>query len=176
MILDRFENAERYFALHPLFPAAFAALRRLAAETPPPGRYPIASIAATPPGGKEASAHTLQSVSRTALPGDAPGATVIVETREGRGRAQSPLEAHRRFMDIQLTLSGEEEIGWRATAECARPPAPYDTERDIVFFADAPSVWLPVPPGHFAIFFPDDAHAPLGGRGLLRKLIAKVPV
>jgi beta-galactosidase beta subunit len=31
-----------------------------------------------------------------------------------------------------------------------------------------------VPPAHFAIFFPEDAHAPLAGRGMLKKAIVKI--
>ncbi len=151
MILDRLENADAYAALHPLFPMAFAALRRLAVGPDwSPGRRPLDAAA--------------------------PEAYVVVEVRDARGRADSPLEAHRRFIDIQLTVAGEEEIGWRPVAECAFPRGDFDVGRDIGFFADSPRVWLPVPAGYFAVFFPEDAHAPLAGRGALRKLIAKVPV
>jgi beta-galactosidase beta subunit len=33
-----------------------------------------------------------------------------------------------------------------------------------------------VPRGSFAIFFPEDAHAPLAGRGALTKAIVKIAV
>jgi len=33
-----------------------------------------------------------------------------------------------------------------------------------------------VPPDHFCIFFPEDAHAPLVGKGQVRKVIFKVAV
>jgi beta-galactosidase beta subunit len=33
-----------------------------------------------------------------------------------------------------------------------------------------------VPAGHFAIFFPEDAHAPLAGEGHLVKAVVKVAV
>lgn len=151
MILDRLENADAYAVLHPLFAAAFAALRRLSAASDlSPGRRPLDAVT--------------------------PEAWVVVEIRHARGRAESPLEAHRRFIDIQLTVSGDEEIGWRPLAECVNPRGDFDAGRDIGFFADPPLVWLPVPAGYFAVFFPEDAHAPLAGRGALRKLIAKVPV
>ncbi len=150
MILDRLENAARYAALHPLFPQAFAALRRMAAGPPlPPGRAPMDPAA--------------------------PEAYVVVESRNARGRADSPLEAHRRFIDIQVTVAGAEEIGWRPLRDCSRPREAFNVERDIGFFLDVPTVWLPVPAGYFAVFFPEDAHAPLGGAGALRKLIGKVP-
>jgi beta-galactosidase beta subunit len=34
--------------------------------------------------------------------------------------------------------------------------------------------WVAVPPGSFAIFFPHDAHAPLGGEGRVKKAVVKV--
>jgi biofilm protein TabA len=32
------------------------------------------------------------------------------------------------------------------------------------------------PPGTFAIFFPEDAHAPMAGEGLIHKVVVKVAV
>jgi YhcH/YjgK/YiaL family protein len=93
---------------------------------------------------------------------------------EGRGR-NSPLESHRRFIDIQYVLSGAEAMGWRHTEGLAQS-APYDAERDIVFYHDPPTVWASVPPGYFAIFFPEDAHAPLAGCGPIHKVVAKIAV
>lgn len=151
MILDRLDHAARYHGLHPLFAAAFDVLRRLSAEPPrEPGRCPMGPAA--------------------------PEAYVVIEARDARGRVASPLEAHRCFIDIQLTVAGAEEIGWRPLADCRHPREAFDVERDIGFFTDDPIVWFPVPPGCFAIFFPEDAHAPLGGQGPLRKLIGKVPM
>jgi YhcH/YjgK/YiaL family protein len=51
---------------------------------------------------------------------------------------------------------------------------PYDPQKDIAFFADRPDTWIHVPAGRFAIFFPEDAHAPLGGLGLLKKAVVKI--
>lgn len=99
-----------------------------------------------------------------------------VDLVDGRGRAGAVLEAHRKFIDIQCTVSGAEEIGWRDLASCARPREAFDAERDIGFFLDPPTAWCAVPPGYFAIFFPTDAHAPLAGVGPLRKVILKVAV
>ena len=84
---------------------------------------------------------------------------------EGRGRTDARLESHRRYIDIQLTLDGDEEIGWRPLSLCRAPVAPFDEQRDIRFYDDAPDSWVAVPPGRFAIFFPDDAHAPLARNG-----------
>jgi beta-galactosidase beta subunit len=47
---------------------------------------------------------------------------------------------------------------------------------DIEFYANSPTVWLAVPAGSFAIFFPDDVHAPLGTDGFIHKIVIKVAV
>jgi len=148
MVLDALARGERYAALHPAFARAFAFL----AST---------DLAALPTG-------------RNDIDGDA--MFVILDRQEGRGRDRARLEAHRRYIDIQLTLSGDEEIGWTPLAACASADGAFDETKDIVFFRDRPSAWVRVTPGSFAIFFPDDAHAPLAGQGPLVKAIVKIAV
>jgi biofilm protein TabA len=148
MVLATLDGAQRYAALHPAFTRA---LRYLAAT----------DLDALPAG-------------RTEIDGDR--MFVIVDRKDGRGRDGARLEAHRRYIDIQYTVHGEEEIGWMPIATCAAPAGPFDVDRDIVFFDDAPSYWIGVPRGSLAIFFPDDAHAPLAGVGALTKAIVKIAV
>ena len=148
MVVDTLANASRYAALH----RAFARALRYLAET---------DLDALPTG-------------RTDIDGDA--MFVILDRKDGRGREGARLEAHRRYIDIQYTIHGEEEIGWTPLAACAAPNGAFDTTKDIVFFDDAPSCWIGVPRGSLAIFFPEDAHAPLGGVGTLTKAIVKIAV
>jgi YhcH/YjgK/YiaL family protein len=148
MVLDTLDCAHRYAALHRSFGRAFRFLSETDLDTLGTGRSDIA--------------------------GD--DLFVIVERRDGRGRESARLEAHRRYIDIQYTIRGEEVIGWRPLFSCAAPEDAFDESRDIAFYRDQPSVWLPVPPGTFAIFFPDDAHAPLAGQGALTKAIVKIAV
>jgi biofilm protein TabA len=146
MILDRLENAERYAGLHPGFAAAFAWLKSADVGKLEPGRHAI----------------------------EAERLLVIIGHDEGRGRDRAKLEAHRRYIDIQLALTGRDEIGWRPAATCARVDMPLDVQRDIMFFADQPESWFALTPGSFAIFYPEDAHAPLAGSGEVRKAVFKV--
>jgi YhcH/YjgK/YiaL family protein len=141
MILDVLTEAGRYTSLHPAFARAFAFL----AST---------DLASLPEG-------------RTDIDGDR--LFVILDRKDGRGHDAARLEAHRRYIDIQLTLSGAEEIGWTPLASCTAPDGTFDDSKDVGFFIGTPSTWLRVAPGSFAIFFPQDAHAPLGGRGALVK-------
>ena len=94
---------------------------------------------------------------------------VSIDRVQGRGREGARLEAHRRYIDIQLTIDGLEEIGWKPIGDCVSTSEAFDAAKDITFFNDRPESWLSVPAGRFAIFFPEDAHAPLGGRGILEK-------
>ncbi len=146
MVLDTFVNAERYAGLHRRFGHAL----RFLAET---------DLASLPTGRNEIDGDDL---------------FVIIDRKDGRGHDGARLEAHRRYIDIQLTLRGDEEIGWTPLASCTAPEGDFDAAKDIVFFDDAPSTWLALPAGTFAIFFPEDAHAPLAGTGALVKAIVKV--
>jgi len=148
MVLDSLAQAHRYTSLHPAFARAFGFLTATDLRSLEQGRH--------------------------ALDGDR--LYVLLDHKDGRGREGARLEAHRRYIDIQLTIEGSEEIGWRPTAECQLPSGEFDETKDIGFFDDRPTTWLAVRPGRFAIFFPDDAHAPLAGRGLLKKAIVKIVV
>ncbi len=148
MIFDSTISAGRYAALHPLFPRAFDYIRTTDLRALAPGRYPIV--------GEDLFA--------------------IVEQVPGRTRAMAKLEAHRRYIDIQLVLEGIDEMGWKPLADCHNPVSEHNPEKDIRFFYDAPAAWIATPPDHFCIFFPEDAHAPLVSSGQVRKVIFKVAV
>ena len=148
MIFSTLSQSDRYAALHPLFVCAFEYMRNTDLLALAPGRYPIV--------GEQLF--------------------VIVENVPGRARAMAKLECHRKHIDIQLVLEGGEEMGWKPLADCAQPVSGYSVEKDIRFFHDAPASWVAVPPGHFCIFFPEDAHAPLVASGQVRKAIFKVAV
>ena len=76
--------------------------------------------------------------------------------------------------DAEIARLARAVVGWKALADCHEPVSDYRT--DIQFFHDAPATWIAVPPGHFCIFFPEDAHAPLVGEGIIRKVIFKIAV
>lgn len=148
MIFDHLDQSGRYANLHPLFAKAFEFLRKT-------------DLAALPPG-------------RIALDGDR--LYVSIDHKPGRGRDGARLESHRKYIDIQVTISGDEEIGWKRTGQCAEITEPFKPDNDIQFYADAPVAWVAVPRNHFVIYWPEDAHAPLAGAGELRKAIVKVAV
>ena len=146
MILSTLADADRYAALHPLFPRAFEFMHNTDLLSLAPGRYPIL--------GERLFA--------------------IVENVAGRARADAKLECHRKYIDIQLVLEGTDEMGWKALADCTQPVDDYSAGKDIRFFHDAPASWVTALPGAFCIFFPEDAHAPLVSAGNIRKVIFKI--
>jgi YhcH/YjgK/YiaL family protein len=151
MILDRLEEADLYRRLHPGFDAAFDLLRSTPFDEIKPGRHDVM--------------------------GDS--LFIIIEQIEGRGHESVRLEAHRKYIDVQYIIPGSdspEEFGWRPTPACSKTAAEYDAVKDIIFFADKPDIWLPVPPGYFIVFNPSDAHAPAAGAGPVRKAVVKVAV
>jgi len=148
MIIDNLANAANYNCLHPLFEKAFAYMRRLNPETVEPGSVEIEGP------------RLRASISETALkPEDA-----------------ARLEAHKKFIDIQMPLTKAEIFGWKSLSSLSPSQTGYDEANDIEFFTDKPSALITVLPGEFVIFFPEDAHAPLIGEGLTKKIILKVAV
>ena len=146
MILDSIDNAERYFALHPLFKSIFDYL----------GTTNIAELAE--------GCHDII--------GDK--LYVNVANAELRKAEVAPLEAHNRYIDVQVVIEGEEHFGWSERRNCTTPRSEFDTERDIIFFDNTPQTIYKVCSGEFTILYPEDAHAPLIGEGQVRKLIFKV--
>jgi biofilm protein TabA len=148
VILDTLAHAARYAGLHPGFARAFEFLATTDLAALAPGRHDL----------------------------DGDRMYVSIDLKDGRGEDGARLEAHRRYIDIQYTIGGDELIGWMPLSRCTTPDGAFDETKDIGFFADRPSTWVSVPPGSFTIFFPHDAHAPLGGHGGLHKAIVKIAV
>jgi biofilm protein TabA len=148
MILDRLANADLYAPLHPGFAAAFRFLR----ET---------DLAAWPDGEHELDGRRLY---------------VSVTNVQGRGRSAAKVEAHRRYIDIHFVVRGCEEIGLKPAADCQDVELEYDSARDLTLFRDRPESWMRLPAGSFAIFYPDDGHAPLAMVEAIRKAVVKVQV
>jgi YhcH/YjgK/YiaL family protein len=145
MIIDRLESAERYAGSHPGFRAAFDFLRR-------------SDLASAAEG-------------RTDIDGDRVYALVM--DAAGKGRDAAKLETHRRYVDVQYVVAGCDVMGWRSAADPLQGEG-YDAAKDIEFHRARPVCWFDVPQGHFAVFFPSDAHAPLACAAKVRKVVVKI--
>ncbi len=89
-------------------------------------------------------------------------------------------EYHRKYIDLQYILAGEEIIGWAPAADMI-PSLDYDEQEDICFGLMEPGRWSPVNlrAGHVGVFWPEDGHAPrlvAEAPVLVRKIVVKVSV
>jgi biofilm protein TabA len=89
-------------------------------------------------------------------------------------------EYHRKYIDVQYILSGEEVIGWAPAAEMT-PSFNYDEQQDVCFGLMEPGKWSAVRlgPGQLAVLWPEDGHAPRLAAGtpvLVRKIVVKIAV
>lgn len=147
MIIDTIQNAHKYFAVHPLFEKAF--------------EYINSTDLVNAPDGKSGIAEGLKAIFS-----NAPG-----KTKEA---SLSKFECHIKNIDIQLCINGVETIGWKPREKCKAPNGEYNAEKDVQFYHDDADTFFQLTNGQFAIFFPEDVHAPMIGEGPIKKLVIKV--
>ena len=146
MIIDRLENIEKYASLNPLFAQAVEFLK----------------------------SHDLKTLElgKTELKGK--DLLVNVTETKPKTKEQARIETHRDFIDIQIPVSGVELMGYTPACDCKPADAPYNAEKDITFFEGLTDSYIEVKPGMFAIFFPQDGHAPGVTPDGVKKVIVKV--
>lgn len=84
-------------------------------------------------------------------------------------------EAHRKYIDVHVTLTGEEWFG-HAMVSHLEEAQEYSPEKDIAFYTGE-GVYLQAPPGHFILFMPEDAHKPgvyFNQSGKVKKIVLKI--
>ncbi|MFC1501097.1 YhcH/YjgK/YiaL family protein [Elusimicrobiota bacterium] len=148
MIIDKISNSKQYEKLHSGFREAFEFLKKSNLASIPDGRHEI--------------------------DGDVVYATIA--SQKGVGRESTYLEKHSEYIDIHFVLKGEDDIGWRSHADCQRQIEKPEPGKDAERFSDEPALWLKLKTSDFAIFFPEDCHAPLGNETALRKGVIKVAI
>lgn len=146
MIVDEVKNGMKYSSLNPRFAKAFEFLINNDLESLPLGKV--------------------------VLDGDDMWANVV--EIKGNTAENIKMEAHRQFIDIQVAVSKTERIGWKALDQLKTITDPYNTEKDLVFFADQATSYVDLQPLEFAIFFPEDGHQPGIVEGPHKKIIIKV--
>jgi YhcH/YjgK/YiaL family protein len=84
-------------------------------------------------------------------------------------------ESHRRYIDFQYVISGEEKIGVCKISN-ASISSPYDVKKDVANY-QAEGEMYTAKPGTFFIFFNNDAHRPgitTGGNKTDKKIVIKI--
>lgn len=109
------------------------------------------------------------------------GCRIAVEDTQTRRLDCALYETHRRMIDVQVLLHGQE---WMYVASADNLPLldPFDETRDLGFHVTPACELgrLTLHPGMFALLFPWDAHMPLVAindiPAPVRKLVAKIPL
>ena len=151
MIYDKIENLSRYAECFPCADKVIAFLEKCAAA-PAPGKHEL--------DGKELFVNIQQYSPRTFDP--------------------DKLEYHRKYIDIQLLLSGAEKL-YYAPLEGRETVIPYDPEKDCgMDRLPAPEAGTEVSlvPGNFVLLFPGEGHIPgVGDPGAqVIKAVVKIAV
>ena len=90
-------------------------------------------------------------------------------------------EAHKRFIDIQCVLRGEEKV-FCLPIERLKETKPYSEEIEAAFYSADINLQpsnLIIQPGYFAIFFPQDGHMPqlcIEKPQMAKKVVIKVGI
>ena len=146
MVVDKLENLEKYVSLNPLFAQAVEFLKSTDLDAHEIGKITL----------KEGELMVNFSQTRP-------------KTKE-----EAKLETHNQFIDIQIPLSGVEVMAY--TPRPHLPEEEYNAEKDITFYKGLAKDYLTITPGMFAIFFPQDGHAPGVTSDGVKKVIVKVRV
>ncbi|MDQ6755549.1 MAG: YhcH/YjgK/YiaL family protein [Bacteroidota bacterium] len=150
MIIDTLTNSEKYHCVHPLFAKAFEYIKAQNLATIEDGKFEI----------------------------DDDNLRVIFSNKKGMTASESiaKFECHEKHIDIQLCIKGKEQMGWKPRGDCKEQKGDYNAEKDVVFYNDAPDMYFNLTDNQFAIFFPEDVHAPMIGEGEIKKLVVKVKI
>jgi biofilm protein TabA len=108
------------------------------------------------------------------------GVFAIEQVYDTRPRAEGFFESHRKHIDVQVIVDGEELIEVVDAAHIQVREA-YNPERDLITYHDSETAsHLKLLGGDVAVFFPVDVHMPtlrLRDRPVLvRKTVVKIPV
>ena len=103
----------------------------------------------------------------------------IVASYETTPASQCKLEAHKKYIDLQIVLKGHEFLGYTPLQNLA-VESEYDTENDCALYKYPDKLSLiDFKPGMFAVFFEDDAHMPAiqaGNSQEILKVVFKIAV
>lgn len=146
MILDSLKNLGSYEALSPNFAKAIEFILKSDLSALPLGRNEIC--------------------------GDLVYANVM--EAQPKSKEEARLEIHRKYIDIQIPISGNELMGYTPLAELPAPDYVESDDAALYPAGIAARDYFNVKNGQFVIFFPQDGHAPAITPVALKKVVVKV--
>jgi YhcH/YjgK/YiaL family protein len=104
--------------------------------------------------------------------------TAIVSEYNSKEPEDAKWEAHRKFIDLQYVISGEERMGVMPLAE-AQNGGEYQAEKDVIFYGENDGPLYVANPENYFLFFTTDLHRP-GIKAAepvpVKKLVIKIAV
>lgn len=146
MIIDKIENSNLYKNLGERINKAFDYIKNTDLKNLASGKYEI----------------------------DGENIFALISEYQTKPEPEGKLEAHRKYIDVQYVIEGEELMGYVPLGKY-EILEPYKEENDIIFFKGDKS-FTKVTAGMFAIFFPEDVHMPgicVESKTRVKKLVIK---
>jgi YhcH/YjgK/YiaL family protein len=131
MIVDRLENRNTYKTIGHGIPEALEYLAKTDFSKIAPGKYPI----------------------------DGDRLFAVVQRYEPKPISEGKWEYHRKYLDVQYMVSGVERMGYAPQDDSLPVEQEYSDEKDCGLVRAAGPL-VPVGQKMFAIFFPNELHAP----------------
>lgn len=106
------------------------------------------------------------------------GGFFMVQKGDTKPMSEGLFEAHRKFIDIQIVIAGDEEIAWSELQD-ANEKTPYDSVKDAAYYEASESHNMYVSEGMFYVAFPHDAHKAIRhtvSPKKFEKIVLKLPV
>ena len=121
--------------------------------------------------------HDLATIEKGKYPIDGENVFASVTEDPSKDFDKTNWESHRKYIDVQCVISGEEKMGKYPVTK-ATVTKPYDEKKDVANYSADGKIYS-IPAGSFIIFFPADAHRPNitpGGNKVVKKIVVKVRV
>ena len=148
MIIDKLCRAERYYYLNENLQKAFEFVINNDLNAFEPGSYEI----------------------------DGKNSYIIIAKDQPGAEAPNKLEAHRRYIDVQMAIEGSFGLAWKALEECNNVISEYELDMDVAFFSDNADFEVLLNPGKFAILMPEDSHFAQPPKTDIKKAVLKILV
>lgn len=100
----------------------------------------------------------------------------LINNYETQAEENCILEAHKKYIDLQFMVAGEEQFGYDSLINQV-PSKSYDSENDYALYKSEKLSYINFTPNMFAIFYPTDLHMPgiiSGVKESIKKIVVKI--
>lgn len=100
----------------------------------------------------------------------------IVSDYQTKMQDDAKWESHRKFIDLQYVIDGEEKMGLLSLKK-SKLAGEYQEDHDVILFGEQEGEYYVANPAVFFLFFPDDVHRPcirIGESKPVKKLVIKI--